>query len=132
MATFDENKDYTYLADKAPSDLHEALAAFIIDKTGVELTAKQAQVVWLMGSKFQASQKNKERENYRGLDEVTCEKRSIHMVQAGKESREIIAERNSAAAAHEEEVHAKRVAAATKAAATRKAKKEAKTAAKAA
>lgn len=49
-------KDYTYLADKLPTELHEAMAAWITEVTGVKVTPKQAQVVSVLRQEFHGSQ----------------------------------------------------------------------------
>ena len=51
-------EDYSYLAEKAPTELHEEMAAWITSVTGVVVTAKQAQVVATLRHEFQRSETN--------------------------------------------------------------------------
>lgn len=109
-------KDYTYIATKAPSDLHVALADFVEKQSGVEVSAKQAQAVWLLCREFQKSEANKSREAYRPLDETIVQKRSEHMTIAHTEARELQAKAKKA----EEESAARKAKPATRKPATRK------------
>lgn len=52
--------DYTYLADKPPLELHVRMAAWLTEKTGVEITPKQAQVVMSMRQAFRTSETGRE------------------------------------------------------------------------
>ena len=57
--------NFAYLAEKEPSSLHLALAAFIKDHGGPEMDPKQVQAVLSAHGKFQASDHNKRREDYK-------------------------------------------------------------------
>lgn len=97
MSNNTDAKDFTYLADKAPSELHEVLAAFASKESGVEITAKQVQVVLGIHPYFQKSKANKSRSEYKPLDETIVQKRSEHMTQAHVEARELQAKAKAAA-----------------------------------
>lgn len=100
-------KDWTYLLEKDPSELHETFAQWISAELGVEFDAKNVQVVLAMHHTFQKGERNKSRETYRPLDGAIVEQRSVHMVQAHQDARKIRAEREAAA----EAAKAKRAAA---------------------
>lgn len=53
-------EDYTYLADKEPTDLHKQMAEWMSEVTGVEVTAKQAQIVSVLRHEHQRSDANQE------------------------------------------------------------------------
>ena len=57
--------DFSYYAEKAPSDLHELHAALVTQLTGVEVTPKQVQVILGMHGKIQASENNRKRAGYK-------------------------------------------------------------------
>lgn len=57
-ANFDEEKDYTYLADKEPTDLHVSMAAWITQVTGVAIDPKAVQLASVLRHEFQASPTN--------------------------------------------------------------------------
>ncbi len=80
-------KDWTYLAEKAPSDLHVDMARWIFEETGVEISAKAAQVVAVLRMEYQRSDANKNREAYRALKEEVVVERSIHMTQSFRDAR---------------------------------------------
>lgn len=61
----DEVKDWTYLQEKEPSDLHEGLAEFILREAGIEIDSKQVQAVLSMHGTWQRSDENKARPGYR-------------------------------------------------------------------
>lgn len=94
--TFEE-RDWTYLDDKAPSEQHELLAKEINKRTNsttecdcgeeVQISAKQVQAVLAMFPHFQRSETNKKRSGYRPLAEEIVHQRSVHMTQAHKDAR---------------------------------------------
>lgn len=53
-------EDYTYLAEKEPTDLHKEMAAWMTEVTGVPVSAKQAQIVAVLRHEFQRSEVNQE------------------------------------------------------------------------
>ncbi|QSL67788.1 hypothetical protein [Nocardia phage P3.1] len=57
--------DFTWYQEKAPSELHELHAALVSELTGVEVTAKQVQVILGMHGKIQASENNRKRAGYK-------------------------------------------------------------------
>lgn len=57
--------NFAYLAEKDPSSLHIALKAFIEDHDGPEVDLKTIQAVLAAHGKFQASDYNKNREEYK-------------------------------------------------------------------
>lgn len=95
--TFEE-RDWTYLDDKPPSEQHELFAKEInrrvnlVDGDGEDMPidAKQVQAVLAMFPHFQRSQTNKNRSQYRPLAEEIVHQRSIHMTQAHADAREIM------------------------------------------
>lgn len=56
----DAEPDYTYLADKDPSELHKRMAAWLTERTGVEISPKHAQVVMSMRQAFRTSETGRE------------------------------------------------------------------------
>ena len=52
LAVVEPAADYTYLADKAPTPYHQAMAAWMTKVTGVEVGAKQVQVVAALRDAF--------------------------------------------------------------------------------
>lgn len=113
------DRDWSYLAEKDPTDLHADMAKFLTELTGVEMDLKTVQIVSVMRHVYQASPANKQRAEYRGLDETTVSKRSEHMIQAHLEAKEI-------RALVQAQEQAKADARKAKAAATRAARKAAK------
>lgn len=104
---------FDYLAAKAPSDLHEDMAQWISQVTGVPFTpemVKAVQLTAVLRHDYQKSNWNQTREAFRGLPVEVCDKRSEHMIQAHVEARQLIATR-------EEREEAAKAAAAKKAAA---------------
>jgi hypothetical protein len=95
--TFEE-RDWTYLDDKPPSEQHEILAKEInrrtnlVDDDGEDtpISPKQVQAVLAMFPHFQRSATNKARAGYHPLAAEIVEKRSEHMTLAHKEAREIM------------------------------------------
>jgi hypothetical protein len=87
------DRDFTYLQDKDPSDLHVTLAKLIEQRADIEITPKQVQAVLSMHPHFQRSKLNKARPGYVGLDEEIVTQRSVHMVQAHKDAAANIAAR---------------------------------------
>lgn len=55
-----EGKDFTYLADKEPTDLHVSYAAWIQEQTGVAVDVKTVQLAAVLRMAFQASERNQE------------------------------------------------------------------------
>lgn len=76
------DRDFTYLQDKGPSDLHVTLAKVITQRTDIEITAQQVQAVLGIHPHFQRSKLNKARPTYVALDPAIVNQRSVHMVQA--------------------------------------------------
>lgn len=114
-----EQRDWTYLDDKDPSEQHEILAKEINRRTNlatgcpdceteVPISPKQVQAVLAMFPHFQRSETNKKRSGYHALAPEIVEQRSVHMVLAHKDARDKIAARNAAAPA--KKAPAKRVA----------------------
>jgi hypothetical protein len=95
--TFEE-RDWTYLDDKDPSEQHVILAREInrrtnlLDEDGeeMEISPKQVQAVLAMFPHFQRSETNKKRSGYKPLAEEIIHQRSVHMTLAHKEAREIM------------------------------------------
>lgn len=93
-----EERDWTYLDDKPPSEQHELFAKEInrrvnlVDDDGEDMPidAKQVQAVLAMFPHFQRSATNKNRSQYRPLAEEIVHQRSVHMTLAHKEAREIM------------------------------------------
>lgn len=88
-----EARDWTFLQEKDPSDLHVTFAQQITMRSDVEITAKQVQAVMAMHPSFQRSRTNKARPTYAALDPEIVEQRSVHMVLAHKDARDKIAAR---------------------------------------
>ena len=88
-------RDYTYLAEKAPTALHEDFAAWMIEVTEVEFDSAEEREAFLKGVQlaavlrgvYQRSPRNKQRADYRPLDEAVVAQRSTHMVQAHVDAR---------------------------------------------
>lgn len=74
MSNETKTPDFGYLETKEPSDLHTALKAFIEDHGGPEMDLKTIQVVLSAHGKFQKSDYNKQRENYRERSAVSIYK----------------------------------------------------------
>jgi hypothetical protein len=91
------DKDFTYLADKDPSDLHVTLAKVIEQRTDIDITAKQVQAVLSIHPYFQRSKLNKARPGYVGLDVEIVHQRSVHMVAAHEDAAAVIAARSAKA-----------------------------------
>lgn len=89
--TFEE-RDWTYLDEKDPSEQHVILAKEINRRTNLEepIDAKHVQAVLAMFPHFQRSATNKARSGYVALDPTIVEKRSEHMTLAHQEAREIL------------------------------------------
>lgn len=89
--TFEE-RDWTYLDDKPPSEQHELLAREINRRTNLEepILPEQVQAVLAMFPHFQRSATNKNRSQYRPLAGEIVHQRSVHMTLAHKEAREIM------------------------------------------
>lgn len=95
--TFEE-RDWTYLDDKPPSEQHEILAKEINRRTNLmdddgedmPISPKQVQAVLAMFPHFQRSATNKARSGYHALAPEIVEKRSEHMTLAHQEAREIL------------------------------------------
>lgn len=129
--TFEE-RDWTYLDDKPPSEQHELFAKEInrrvnlVDGDGEDMPidAKQVQAVLAMFPHFQRSATNKNRSQYRPLAEEIVHQRSIHMTQAHADAREIMdglaQAANKATKKAPAKAPAKKVAASTRKTATAK------------
>lgn len=115
----EDQRDWTYLAEKDPTALHQDFAVWLEQEIGVEMDLKTVQAVCVLRMVFQRSAANKSRADYRPLAGEVVEQRSIHMVQAHQDARKIREEQASKA-------DAKKKAAAAKRAATVAAKKTAK------
>lgn len=89
--TFEE-RDWTYLDEKDPSEQHVILAKEINRRTNLEepIDPKHVQAVLAMFPHFQRSATNKARSGYVALNEAIVEKRSEHMKLAHREAREIM------------------------------------------
>lgn len=89
--TFEE-RDWTYLDEKDPSEQHVILAKEINRRTNLEepIDPKHVQAVLAMFPHFQRSATNKARSGYVALDPTIVEKRSEHMIIAHAEAREIM------------------------------------------
>jgi hypothetical protein len=88
--TFEE-RDWTYLDEKDPSEQHVLLAKEINRRTNeTEINAKQVQAVLAMFPHFQRSDTNKNRSQYRPLADEIVHQRSVHMKLAHQEAREIM------------------------------------------
>lgn len=88
--TFEE-RDWTYLDEKDPSEQHALLAKEINRRTNeIDINAKQVQAVLAMFPHFQRSATNKNRPSYHGLNVAIVEKRSEHMKLAHEEARQIM------------------------------------------
>ena len=87
-----EERDWTYLDEKDPSEQHVILAKEINKRTNLEdpIDPKHVQAVLAMFPHFQRSQTNKSRSGYVPLAAEIVEKRSEHMTLAHKEAREIM------------------------------------------
>jgi hypothetical protein len=93
-------RDWTYLVEKEPSDLHEDLADFICDLTGFEPENKEefvkaVQMTAVLRMVYQRSDRNKKRSTYRGLPQEIVEQRSVHMVAAHQDARPLIEARKA-------------------------------------
>lgn len=60
------DKDWSYLADKDPSEVNTLMAKMATRLSGVEISPKQVQVLLAMHRWMQASDLNREREGFRG------------------------------------------------------------------
>jgi hypothetical protein len=94
------DRDYTYLAEKPATDLHEDFAAWMEDVIGLEFDDDQreaflkgVQVAAILRGVYQRSPRNKARTTYRPLDEAVVAKRSEHMILAHTEAGELISKR---------------------------------------
>jgi hypothetical protein len=116
-----QSKDWTYLSDKAPSELHETFAEWISAELGTQFDPKAVQIVLAMHPSFQRGERNKARSEYRPLDGSIVHQRSVHMTQAHVDAK---AEREAAEAAAKAKA-ASRTSSRKAAAAARKAAREA-------
>lgn len=91
-------RDYTYLADKEPTALHDDFADWMIDVIGLDFESdeertafvKGVQVAAVLRGVYQRSPRNKSRSDYRPLAGEVVEQRSIHMVAAHQDARRLI------------------------------------------
>lgn len=121
----EDQRDWTYLAEKEPTDLHEDMAAWILEVTGYEPEStedflKAVQMTAVLRMPYQRSDRNKNRATYRALPAEIVKARSAHMEAAAAEAKAEIEQRKAAADAAKKAAAAKRKASAAKAAATRK------------
>lgn len=65
LVSAEEIAKFQYLADKPVSSLHEALAAYILETSGIEISEKQVQAVLSIHGTFQKSEANKNRAEYK-------------------------------------------------------------------
>lgn len=85
----EDQRDWTYLAEKDPTALHEDMAAWIEEVTGIEADLKTVQAVCVLRMVYQRSDRNKKRADYRPLDETIVEQRRVHMEQAHQDARKL-------------------------------------------
>ena len=109
--TKSEEKDWTYLVDKAPSELHNTFADWISAELGIEMDPKAVQFVLAMHPTFQRSERNKSRSEYKALGSDVVKARSVHMTAAHQEVRESRKAAEQEAAKRAEARKAKRAAA---------------------
>lgn len=106
----EDQRDWTYLAEKDPTALHQDFAVWLQQEVGIEVDLKTVQAVCVLRMVFQRSEANKSRSDYRGLDETVVEQRSVHMVQAHQDARRIREEQAAKAEASKKAAAAKRAA----------------------
>jgi hypothetical protein len=88
--TFEE-RDWSYLDEKDPSEQHVLFAKEINSRTeDIDISAKQVQAVLAMFPHFQRSATNKNRSQYRPLAEEIVHQRSVHMTLAHEEARRVL------------------------------------------
>lgn len=97
--TDEQDKDWTYLAEKDPTALHTDMAAWIEEVTGVEVDEKTVQLVSVLRGVYQRSDRNKKRADYRPLPAEIVAKRSEHMQAAHAEASALVQARKAAEAA---------------------------------
>ncbi len=85
------DRDWSYLAEKAPTDLHEDFAKWLESEVGIEVDLKTVQVVCVLRMVYQRSQANKARSTYRPLAQPVVAKRSEHMHLAHVEAAPLVA-----------------------------------------
>lgn len=85
----EDQRDWTYLAEKEPTDLHYDMAAWIQEVTGIEMDVKSVQAVAVLRMVYQRSDRNKARSTYRPLDETVVAQRSTHMIQAHQDAKRL-------------------------------------------
>lgn len=85
----EEERDWTYLAEKDPTDLHEDFAAWLEEATGQEIDLKTVQAVCVLRMVYQRSDRNKARGTYRALAPEVVEQRSAHMIQAHLDAKQV-------------------------------------------
>ncbi len=115
----EDQRDWTYLADKEPTDLHEDMADWIAEVTGLEVEDREAfikavQLTAVLRHVYQRSDRNKARGAYKPLAEEVVAQRSSHMIQAHQDAKKEIEERQ---ARDEAKAKARKEAAAAKRAA---------------
>lgn len=103
-----EVTDWTYLAEKEATELHEDMTAWILEETGIDLDTfdgeprdlflKAVQVTAVLRGVYQRSDRNKKREAYRGLPAEVVAQRSAHMTAAHAEATALIEARKAKAA----------------------------------
>lgn len=82
--------DWTYLAEKDPTDLHEDMAKWITEVTGVSVDVKTVQLVAILRMPYQRSDRNKKRTMYRGLPDAVVQARSEHMRLAAEAAKAVL------------------------------------------
>ncbi len=111
------DRDWTYLAEKAPTDLHEDFAVWLQEEIGMDIDLKTVQAVCVLRMVYQRSDRNKARGAYRPLDETVVGQRSAHMIAAHADAKAIRDEQAAAADAKKAKAAAARKARAAKKAA---------------
>ena len=98
----EDAKDYTYLAEKDPTALHEDMAAWLVEVSGyepddMEQFIKAVQLTAVLRGVYQRSDRNKSRAEYRALPAEIVAQRSAHMLAAHAEAQVQIEARKAAA-----------------------------------
>ncbi|UQA37502.1 hypothetical protein [Streptomyces sp. HNA39] len=76
MSKNESNRDYSQLADKEPTELHQNFAAWIKEKTGYEPDEKTVQLVCTLRMSFQASPENQSHLAHRKAQAAAKKKRA--------------------------------------------------------
>lgn len=83
----ESERDWTYLAEKDPTDLHVDMAAWLEEVAGIKADLKTVQAVCVLRMVYQRSDRNKARGSYRALPAEVIKARSVHMGQAAAEAK---------------------------------------------